>query len=72
MQYQLWAQRLRPDLFVLAVGYGDCAPGYVPTLEASREGFDRRRRSTKTWMWADPDQGEHPMRAALAEALGTA
>jgi hypothetical protein len=69
VQYQLWAQEMRPDLFVVAVGYGDCAPGYGPTLKAAEEGFDRRRRSAKTWMWADPDLAEAPMRAAIAQAM---
>ena len=58
VQYQLWAQQMRPDQFVVAVGYGDSAPGYIPTKKASDEGFDRRRRSIKTWMWADPDRAE--------------
>ena len=69
VQYQLWAQEMRPDLFVVASGYGDCAPGYVPTLKATAEGFDRRRRSAKTWMWADPDLAEAPMRAAITQAM---
>jgi hypothetical protein len=69
VQYQLWAQEARPDLFVVSVGYGDCAPGYVPTRKATEEGFDRRRRSAKTWMWADPDLAEASMRAAIAEAM---
>jgi len=69
VQYQLWAQQMRPDLFVMAVGYGDCAPGYVPTLIASEEGFDRRRRSAKTWMWADPKRSEAKMRTAIEAAL---
>ncbi len=69
VQYQLDAQQMRPDLFVITVGYGDCATGYIPTAEASQEGFDRRRRSIKTWMWVDPDRSEAAMRAALTEAM---
>lgn len=69
VQYQLWAQRMRPDLFVIAVGYGDCAPGYVPTRQATADGFDQRRRSIKTWMWADPERSEEAMLTALAEAM---
>ena len=69
VQYQLWAQQMRPDLFVIAVGYGDSAPGYVPTRQATAEGFDRRRRSIKTWMWADPERSEEAMLTALAEAM---
>ena len=69
VQYQLWAQQMRPDLFVLAVGYGDCAPGYIPTRQAGADGFDRRRRSIKTWMWADPERSEEAMLAAIAETM---
>jgi hypothetical protein len=32
--YQLLAQRLRPECFVLTAGYGECAPGYIPTEQA--------------------------------------
>ena len=60
---------MRPDLFVITVGYGDCATGYIPTAQASQEGFDRRRRSIKTWMWVDPDRSEAAMRAALTQAM---
>lgn len=38
IEYQLAAQRMRPDLFVMVVGYGDCGPGYVPTNKAFAEG----------------------------------
>jgi len=31
VEYQLLAQRLRPDAFVMALGYGECATGYIPT-----------------------------------------
>lgn len=31
VEYQLLAQRLRPDAFVLALGYGESATGYIPT-----------------------------------------
>ena len=35
VQYQLSAQRMRPDSFVMVPGYGECAPGYIPTAEAA-------------------------------------
>ena len=38
--YQLLAQRLRPDSFVLVAGFGDGAPGYLPTAECWAEGYD--------------------------------
>ncbi|MBK9168682.1 MAG: hypothetical protein IPM24_14605 [Bryobacterales bacterium] len=69
LQYQLWAQAMRPDLFVIALGYGDGAPGYVPTVTATEEGFDRRKRSIKTWMWCDPWKSEAVLRGAVEHAL---
>ena len=43
--YQLMAQQLRPDIAVVAVGYGECWPGYIPTRQAFAEGFD------EGWRW---------------------
>ena len=40
VQYQLWAQQLSPSSFVMALGYGECAPGYIP----SGQGRGRRLR----------------------------
>jgi len=40
VQYQLWAQAVRPDSFVMTVGYGECAPGYIPTAQAASEGYN--------------------------------
>jgi len=31
IEYQLAAQGLAPDRFIMAVGYGESAPGYIPT-----------------------------------------
>jgi hypothetical protein len=38
IEYQLEAQRLRPDAFVCVAGYGDGGPGYIPTAPAYLEG----------------------------------
>jgi len=46
--YQLLAQQRGPDSFVLAIGYGECWPGYVPTDQAFAEGF------TDQWLWTAP------------------
>ncbi len=46
--YQLLAQQLRPDSFVMAIGYGECWPGYLPTESAFRDGFDAQ------WLWVAP------------------
>ena len=37
--YQLAAQRMRPDQLLLTPAFGECAPGYIPTDSARREGF---------------------------------
>jgi hypothetical protein len=64
VEYQLLAQRLRPDSFVLTVGYGECAPGYVPTDQAVREGDG----NLTDWCWVTPG-AEKAMTAALSAAL---
>ena len=46
--YQLMAQRLRPDSFVMAIGFGECWTGYIPTDQAFREGFNH------DWRWVGP------------------
>ena len=38
VEYQLAAQRLRPDLFVAMAAYGDYAPGYIGTEVAYSQG----------------------------------
>lgn len=64
VEYQLIAQRLRPDSFVMVAGYSECAPGYIPTDESYREGF----ANGQEWCWVS--QGaEKAMRDALARAL---
>ena len=60
--YQLMAQRLRPNSFVMSVGYGQCWPGYLPTDSAFKDGFDG------FWLWVDPGS-EARIRAALRKVL---
>lgn len=43
--YQLMAQQIRPDIPVMAIGYGECWPGYIPTKQAFDEGFGHG------WRW---------------------
>ncbi|HJT77202.1 MAG TPA: hypothetical protein VJ739_08370 [Gemmataceae bacterium] len=38
VEYQLEAQKLRPDVFVCVAGYGDGGPGYIPTDRAFWQG----------------------------------
>ena len=46
--YQLMAQKLKPESFVMAIGFGECWPGYVPTQRAMEEQFDH------DWRWVGP------------------
>jgi hypothetical protein len=46
--YQLMAQHIRPESFVMAIGYGECWTGYVPTQQAFEERFNH------DWRWVGP------------------
>lgn len=48
--YQLFAQQQRPDDFVIIMGFGESAPGYIPTDQAYAEGF----RSEHNYTWNRP------------------
>ena len=43
--YQLMAQRMSPDTFVMSIGYGESWPGYIPTTAAFDDGFGHG------WRW---------------------
>jgi hypothetical protein len=60
--YQLMAQKMRPDSFVMSIGYGECWPGYVPTKAAFDDNFGH------SWRWVAPG-AEAPMRAAMERVL---
>jgi len=64
VEYQLFAQQLRPESFILAAGYGECATGYIPTTKAVEEGDT----NLKDWCWVAPES-EQAMKAALEVAL---
>ena len=64
VQYQLSAQEMRPDSFVMVMGYGECAPGYIPTKKAVAEGWH-----DYAWEWADPHSSEDALLPALHAAL---
>jgi len=38
VEYQLAAQKMRPDSFVCMAAYGDYGPGYIGTAEAYSQG----------------------------------
>ncbi|HVX10896.1 MAG TPA: S9 family peptidase [Pirellulales bacterium] len=63
--YQLMAQRMSPDSFVLSIGYGECWPGYIPTEIAFAERFNH------DWRWAGRGS-EVRMRDALQKLLAAA
>jgi hypothetical protein len=65
VEFQLLAQKLRPDSFVVALGYGECATGYVPTEKAVREADSNLR----DWCWVAPG-AEERLSAAVRKALG--
>jgi hypothetical protein len=64
VEYQLLAQKLRPDSFVVVVGYGECATGYVPTEQAFREDDS----NLSDWCWVAPG-AERAVTTALEAAL---
>ncbi len=60
--YQLMAQEMLPDSFVLSIGYGECWPGYIPTEDAFRDGFEDK------WLWVAPGS-ETRIRTVLQRVL---
>jgi len=64
VDFQLAAQKLRPDQFIVALGYGECGPGYIPTEAARAEGYVEEHGYC--WVAAG---AEAKLRRATAEAL---
>ncbi len=60
VEFQLAAQRMRPDQFVLVSGYGDGATGYIPTERQIRENDP----NLSDWHWVAPGS-----EAKLVEAI---
>jgi len=65
VEYQLMAQEMLPRDFVMVMGYGECAPGYIPIERAFTEGDSNLR----DWCWVAPGC-EQAMRSAIQGALG--
>jgi len=61
--YQLAAQRLAVESFVMVAGFGEGAPGYIPTDQCWRDGY------ADDYCWVQP-MTEKPILEALAEAMG--
>ncbi len=64
VRFQLEAQKMRPDDFVMVMGYGESAPGFIP-METAWEENDSNLTS---WCWVDPGS-ERPLMDALKSAL---
>lgn len=64
VEFQLYAQELRPDSFVMVMGYGECGPGYIPVERAWRE----QDSNLNDWAWTPPGS-EEVMKAAIREVL---
>jgi hypothetical protein len=64
VEFQLQAQKLRPDSFVMVLGYGECAPGYIPIERAVEE----KDGNLHDWCWVAPG-AEKAMTKALEAAL---
>ena len=48
VSYQLQVQAANPKRFIVPLGFGECSPGYIPTVAAVREGF--REEHAYTWV----------------------
>jgi hypothetical protein len=64
VEYQLAAQRMAPDSFVMVAGYGECAPGYIPTEKHWAENDSNLR----DWCWIHPG-AEQPLLNAMRRVL---
>ena len=60
--YQLAAQRLRPESFVMVAGFGDGAPGYIPTDSCWKEGYNDE------YCWVAP-MTDRPILEVLRQVL---
>lgn len=64
VEYQLRAQALRPDVVVVAIGYGESGTGYIPTALQRAEGDE----NLGDWCWV-ADTAESILMAGLEAAL---
>lgn len=64
VEYQLFAQSLLPDEFVMTLGYGECGPGYIPTDQH----FQELDGNLNDWCWVNQGS-EKKMQAAIRQAL---
>ncbi len=65
VEYQLYAQQLNDKVPLLVLGYGESAPGYIPTERAWKE----NDRNLHDWCWVAPGS-EARMQNAIRRARG--
>ena len=66
VEYQLAAQKLRPDLFVAMAAYGDYAPGYIGTEVSYGEGgYETSRTASRV-----SGRAEQVIMGAISKLLG--
>jgi hypothetical protein len=66
VEFQLAAQKARPDAFVLVAGYGECGPGYIPIERAWKENDS----NLHDWCWVNPGS-EELMTKAIKKGIMT-
>ena len=64
VEYQLAAQKMRPDSFVLVAGYGESGTGYVPT----EKHWEEKDGNLADWCWVHPG-AEKPLLQAIEKVL---
>lgn len=64
VEYQLAAQEMRPDSFVMVAGYGESAPGYIPT----EKNWEEKDSNLGDWCWVDRGS-EKPVLDAIRRVL---
>jgi hypothetical protein len=64
IEFQLLAQKLRPDQFVIAIGYGEAATGYIPTALQVKE----NDANLHDWSWVAPS-AEETLNSGLRRTL---
>lgn len=60
--YQLMAQDMADDSFVVSMGYGECWPGYIPMNASFADHFQDK------WLWVPPGS-ENRIQAVLSKLL---
>ncbi len=64
VEFQLAAQKMRPDSFIAVAGYGECGPGYIPIERAWKENDG----NLSDWCWVQPGS-EKKMMEAMEKVL---